>query len=679
MKHPQTIGVVERSHSALKRILKLKTDEKWTTWYKYVDLATFIHNTSYHSSIGCTPSSLFHGREPIKPIDLRFKSHTLAQKELASDYLIDLQDSLLEKFSHTKSRLLDPYHKYRTYYDKKAAAKPLVPKQYCLLLNPSLLTQSDFAAKSCTIWLSLYKIEKVWTKSNYLIRKIGTPYTQCVHRIRLRPITPNYDVEDISVTQQDFKPDPSLDKYRSEHEIFDDALEASLNEDIIEMPEVPKTEHNRTDEVQHTIRGVITPATTEQPAPAGTAEPVAIIEEADTVPPFPPPPVPGSDDTARSADEIFPEPNYLNDPIQVHATSSQLSPTTERTYPTKTDEGAALSTEDPTRHQRMTRQSHIPIAPHSSLTKTPPRQRLRFDSYDHFRDIPTRRALAEGGYYEFLNQQEIELPLSKQEKRTILVNTAQKTRSISQSGIPVPNINKTPEKFILKKRYPERSTRGQPPPSNDISSASFQPNMCDTSIESVDLPEIVRILHGDLFREQTSSFGHCVSSDLAMSAGIATQFVRLYPELEKLRTNYQNLKARSLIAHFSSQNGNWIYNLEAKNKHYDKPTYYNLRKSLCRMKSHMLTYGIKEINLPQIGCGLDKLEWARVFNINLCLFANTDIRVNIFLQKVHVNSNLDNTLLAEEYPNDEKTRTDIFHMANARKLAFEGKLKTPNH
>ena len=96
------------------------------------------------------------------------------------------------------------------------------------------------------------------------------------------------------------------------------------------------------------------------------------------------------------------------------------------------------------------------------------------------------------------------------------------------------------------------------------------------------------------------------------------------------------------------------------------------------MKSHMLTYGIKEINLPQIGCGLDKLEWALVFNILLCLFANTDVRVNILLQKVHVISNLDNTLLAEEYPNDEKTRMDIFHMANAQNLAFEGMLKTPN-
>ena len=461
------------------------------------------------------------------------------------------------------------------------------------------------------------------TKSNYLIRKIGTPYTQCVHRIQLRSITPNYDVEDISVTQQDFKPDPSLGKNRSEHEIFDEALETPLNEDIIEMPEVPTTEHNRTDEVQHTIRGVITPATTEQPAPAGTAEPAAFIEEADTVPPFPPPPVPGSDETARSDDEKCLEPTFLNDPIQVHATSFQQFPTTERTYPTKIDEGAALSAEDPTRHQRMTRQSQISVAPISSLKKTPPRQRLRFDRYDHFWVIPTRRALTERGYYEFLNQQELELPLSKEEKRTILANTAQKTRPNSQLRIPVPNINKTPEKSVLKKRYPERSSRGQPPPSNDIYSASFQLNMCATSIESVDLPKTVRNSQGDLFRGQTANFGHCVSSDSAMSAGIATQFVRLSPELEKLSPHHRNLKAGSLIAHFSSQNGIWIYISVIKNRHYDKPTYYNLRKSLCRRKSYILTYGILEITLPQIGCRLDNLEWTRVFNLILCLFANT--------------------------------------------------------
>ena len=102
--------------------------------------------------------------------------------------------------------------------------------QYCLLMNPTLLTQSDFAAKSTTIWLSFCRVENILTKFNYLIRKVGTPYTQCVHRIRLRPITPIYQVEDIQLTMEEFRPHPSLGKYKSEHEMFDDALEDLLRE-----------------------------------------------------------------------------------------------------------------------------------------------------------------------------------------------------------------------------------------------------------------------------------------------------------------------------------------------------------------------------------------------------------------------------------------------------------------
>ena len=79
LKHPQTVGVVESSHSALKRILKLNTNEQWNDWFKYVQLATFIHNTSYHSAIGCSPTVLFHGRETIKPLDLRF-NNTLIER-----------------------------------------------------------------------------------------------------------------------------------------------------------------------------------------------------------------------------------------------------------------------------------------------------------------------------------------------------------------------------------------------------------------------------------------------------------------------------------------------------------------------------------------------------------------------------------------------------------------------
>ena len=197
LKHPQTVGVLERSHSALKRILKLNTNEQWNGWFKYVQLATFIHNTTYRSAIGCSPTLLFHGREPIKPLDLRFNNTLTERFSPNSEYVIAIQDAMNKKFSETKLKLTEMYNKYRAYYDCKAEDKPLA-LFYCLLLNPKLMTQSHFASKSLPNWLPLYRIEKILTNSNYIIRKVGTNYTQSVHRIRLRPVTPQGRIDDLT-------------------------------------------------------------------------------------------------------------------------------------------------------------------------------------------------------------------------------------------------------------------------------------------------------------------------------------------------------------------------------------------------------------------------------------------------------------------------------------------------
>ena len=45
LKHPQTVGVVERSHSALKRDVELNTIEHWNECFKDVQLVTMLNNT----------------------------------------------------------------------------------------------------------------------------------------------------------------------------------------------------------------------------------------------------------------------------------------------------------------------------------------------------------------------------------------------------------------------------------------------------------------------------------------------------------------------------------------------------------------------------------------------------------------------------------------------------------
>ena len=63
-KHPQTIGKLERTHASLKTNLKKACGEYPRQWHKYLPIAVFNHNTSYHASIGCEPTKIFHGRVP---------------------------------------------------------------------------------------------------------------------------------------------------------------------------------------------------------------------------------------------------------------------------------------------------------------------------------------------------------------------------------------------------------------------------------------------------------------------------------------------------------------------------------------------------------------------------------------------------------------------------------------
>ena len=75
-KHAQTIGVLERAHATIKT-LKMASGEDRKQWHNNLPLAILNYNTTYHSSIDCEPSRVFHGRVPHNILDyklgLRFK------------------------------------------------------------------------------------------------------------------------------------------------------------------------------------------------------------------------------------------------------------------------------------------------------------------------------------------------------------------------------------------------------------------------------------------------------------------------------------------------------------------------------------------------------------------------------------------------------------------------------
>ena len=69
IKHAQSIGMVERSHSNIKRILKCNSNETSTDWHRYINMAVLTNNnTTYNDTTGYTPCQLFTGRIPYNAL-----------------------------------------------------------------------------------------------------------------------------------------------------------------------------------------------------------------------------------------------------------------------------------------------------------------------------------------------------------------------------------------------------------------------------------------------------------------------------------------------------------------------------------------------------------------------------------------------------------------------------------
>ena len=189
-KHAQTIGVLERAHATIKTSFKMASGEYRKQWHKFLPIAILNSNTTYHSSIDCEPSRVFHGRMLHNIIDhklgLRFNPNIAPTTDFAED-LLQRTKILNDK---TKKNVMQSYIKYRRYYDKKAKTSPLKEKAYCFILQPKADHQGSKIPFRDFRWIGPYIVEKVLTNNKYILRKLNTKKTQIPHRIRLRKYNP---------------------------------------------------------------------------------------------------------------------------------------------------------------------------------------------------------------------------------------------------------------------------------------------------------------------------------------------------------------------------------------------------------------------------------------------------------------------------------------------------------
>ena len=208
-KHPQTIGKLERTHASLKTNLKMACGEYRRQWHKYLPLAVLNHNTSYHASIGCEPTRVFHGRIPYNILDHKLGNNPNEKINPTTEFAEEIQNRTKILIDKTKQNIMQSYIKYKEYYDRKAKAAPLKENDYCFVLQPKADHQGSKIPFRDYRWVGPFVVQKVLPNENYIVRRINTNKTQILHRIRLKRFIPNQPLED-NFREQRLQPDEEI-------------------------------------------------------------------------------------------------------------------------------------------------------------------------------------------------------------------------------------------------------------------------------------------------------------------------------------------------------------------------------------------------------------------------------------------------------------------------------------
>lgn len=138
---------------------------------------------------------------------------------------------------------------------------------------------------------------------------------------------------------------------------------------------------------------------------------------------------------------------------------------------------------------------------------------------------------------------------------------------------------------------------------------------------------------GNLFEldNEKYAYAHCISLDCEMGKGIAVDFNKRFKGMRKFLINIikaDDLNFPKTIPCF--KNGKLlVFNLITKKSYWGKPTYDTISKCIEQMAEQCQRHQIRYLAMPKIGCGLDRLQWAKVREIIIQNFKDMDITIEI--------------------------------------------------
>lgn len=122
---------------------------------------------------------------------------------------------------------------------------------------------------------------------------------------------------------------------------------------------------------------------------------------------------------------------------------------------------------------------------------------------------------------------------------------------------------------------------------------------------------------------------HCISADFGMSGGIVVLFNRIFDMKNRMMKYHLKegvVKWDTIGTGYVIQEG-MVFNLVTKRNVYEQPNYKDLKAALLEMKKLCKKQGIKKLAMPQIGCGIDGLEWNKVSALVKDIFKDMDMEI----------------------------------------------------
>lgn len=135
-------------------------------------------------------------------------------------------------------------------------------------------------------------------------------------------------------------------------------------------------------------------------------------------------------------------------------------------------------------------------------------------------------------------------------------------------------------------------------------------------------------VYGDLMNSK-DSLCHCVSECLAMGKGIAVLFKQRFGGVDELKAQKIGVGGVAVLDRRDTD-GRYVYYLITKPRYFHKPTYQTLASSLAAMFQHMAANGVRRVAMPEIGCGLDGLEWGKVKEMLLTMVTGSGLQVTVY-------------------------------------------------